>query len=87
MDDVRSTCAVKASLATPLGEMRKREGPHRLCAETDDHTQRDAQASDTLADGTASVRLTVKTVADPKSSLANAPVHRRRAVPPGATSC
>jgi hypothetical protein len=30
-----------------------------------DDTQRDAQASDALADGTASARLTVKTVADP----------------------
>ncbi len=31
-----------------------------------DHTQRDAQASDALADGTASARVTVKTVADTK---------------------
>jgi len=56
---------VKASLATPLGEMQNREGPHRLYAGTADHTYRDAQASDALADGTASARLTVNTAADP----------------------
>ena len=57
--------AVKASLANLLGEMRNREGPDRLYAETADHnTQRDAQSSDALADGTASVRLPVGTVAD-----------------------
>ena len=59
--------AVKDGLATPLGEMRNREGPHRLYAETADHTQRDAQASDALVDGTVSARLSVKIVADPKS--------------------
>ena len=32
---------------------------------TSDDTQLNAQASDALADGTASARLTVKTVADP----------------------
>jgi hypothetical protein len=58
--------ALKASLATPLGEMWNREGPHRLYA-TADHTQRDAQALDVLADGTVSARLIVKTVAVPKS--------------------
>jgi hypothetical protein len=31
---------MKASLATPLGEMWNREGPRRLYAETADHTQR-----------------------------------------------
>ena len=67
MDDGRSMRAVKVSLASHLAEMRNREGPHRLYAETADHTQRDAQASDALADGTVSARLSVKTVADPKS--------------------
>lgn len=38
-------------------------GARRLHAETADH----AQASDVLADRTASARLTVKTVADPKT--------------------
>jgi len=47
--------------------MRNREGPHRLHAEIADHTKRDAQASDALADETASACLPVKTVADPKS--------------------
>ena len=60
--------APKASLATPLGEMQNREGPHRLYAGTADYTQCDAQASDALADGIASVRLTINTVADPISS-------------------
>jgi hypothetical protein len=69
MDDGRPMRAVKASLATPLGEMRNREGPHRLYAETTDPTQRDVQTSDALADGTPSARLTVKTVADPKSLI------------------
>ena len=40
-----------------------------LYAETADHAQCDAQASDALADGTASARLTVKTVADPQSAF------------------
>ena len=35
-------------------------GSRRLYAETADDTQRHAQASDALADGTASARLTVK---------------------------
>ena len=48
-----------------LGELRNREGTHRLYAETADHTQREAQASDALTNGIASGRLTVKTVADP----------------------
>ena len=68
-EDPRWTRAVKASLATPLGEMRNRENPHRLYAETADHTQRDTKASDTLADGTASGRMTVKTVADLKTFI------------------
>jgi len=38
----------------------------RLYAETADNAQRDAQASDALADGAASARLTIKTVADPE---------------------
>ena len=42
-------------------------GARRLHAETADHAQRHAQASDALADRTASARLTVKTVADPKT--------------------
>ena len=58
---------MKASLATPLGEMRNSQGPHRLYAEAADHTQLDAQASNARADGTASARVTVKTVVDPKS--------------------
>lgn len=67
MDYGRPMRAMKANLPTPLREMRNREGPHRLNAETADHTQRDAQVSDALADGTASAYLTVKTVADTKS--------------------
>src|SRR2546430_2180863 len=43
-------------------------GPHRLYAETADHAQRDAQASDALADGAASARLTIKTIADTNST-------------------
>ena len=39
----------------------------RLYAETPDDTERDAQAADSLAGGTAAARLTVKTVADPTS--------------------
>jgi hypothetical protein len=38
----------------------------RLYVETADDTQRDAHASDALADGTASAHLRVKTVADPE---------------------
>jgi hypothetical protein len=66
MDYGRPMRALKASLATPLEEMRNREGPHRLYAETNDHTHCDAQTSDALADGTTAAHLTVKTVADPK---------------------
>jgi hypothetical protein len=39
-------------------------GSHRLYAETADDTQRDTQATQALADGTAATCLTVKTVAD-----------------------
>jgi hypothetical protein len=35
----RPMLALKASFATTLGEMRSREGPHRLYAETADHIQ------------------------------------------------
>ena len=45
-------------------------GARRLHAETADHAQRHAQASDALADGSASARLTVKTVADPNFFVA-----------------
>ena len=68
MDYGRPMRAVKASLAIPLGEMRNREGPRRLYAETAGHTHRDVQASDALADGTSLARLTVKTVDDLESS-------------------
>ena len=67
MDEGRPMRALKASLAAPLGEIWKREGPHRLYAEIADRTQRDPQASELLADGSASARLVVKIVADPKS--------------------
>lgn len=53
--------------AVVWGGKSQEGGPHRLYAETADHTQRNAQTSDALADGTASTRLTVKTVADPIS--------------------
>jgi hypothetical protein len=70
---------VKASLATPLREMRNREDHHRLYA-TDDHTQRDAQASDGLADGIASASFTVKTV-DPHGRSTH--VHVSHTLAPG----
>jgi len=44
-------------------------GARRLHAETADYAQRHAQASDALANGSASARLTVKTVADPNYLL------------------
>ena len=43
-------------------------GARRLYAQATDHAQCDAQASDALADGTASACLTAKTVADPGCS-------------------
>ena len=57
------------SISAVGGGKSQEGGPRRLYAETADHAQRHPEASDALADGTASARLTVKTVADPNFSL------------------
>ena len=65
MDD-GSMRALKGSLGHSFGgDAEQRRSVPPVCGNCD-HIQRDAQASDALADVTASARLTVKTVADPK---------------------
>ena len=52
--------------ALPTSSVSSVDSLHPACG-TADHAQRDAEASDAPADGTASARLTVKTVAAPQS--------------------